>query len=57
MLENNFGPILGHDRNINFFKKLLALDRQGRQVTTSSYILSGPTGVGKKTVLFWFLQS
>ena len=57
MSDNNFGPILGHERNIDFFKKLLTLDRQGQDVTTSSYILSGPVGIGKKTVLFWFLQN
>ncbi|MFH1413042.1 MAG: hypothetical protein ABIG10_03400 [bacterium] len=49
-------PILGHNKIISFLQRLIKLNKQG-QTLTGSYIFAGPSNLGKKTALFWFIQS
>lgn len=53
----NSSPILGHEKNIKYLQRIVKLDLANQSNLSGTYILSGPDKVGKKTILFWFIQS
>lgn len=49
-------PIIGQTKAINFFEKLLAYEQTTPGALGGTYIMSGPTGSGKATLLGHFLK-
>lgn len=55
-MKTNDWAVIGQERVINFFDRLLSYEKQKPGTLGGTYILSGPTGSGKQTALESFFK-